>query len=125
MPMPKGPRPDITERLRQEAATAGLTLLGAGHHRGYRLYRLPCGHERELQPRNVQVRSFKCIECRDQRLAAEAAAVGAVIIGPGRNSERRVYRLSCGHEKELFTSVVQRKLAVRCKVCRPPGECWD
>ena len=35
---------------------------------------------------------------------AEAAAQGAIILGPGKNNDYRKYRLQCGHEQEFKTS---------------------
>ena len=47
---------------------------------------------------------------------AEAAAQGATIVGVGRDSKYRNYRLDCGHEQEIQTGAM-RKGGFKCKTC--------
>ena len=106
------------QKLINEAANAGLVLVGPGRAVHYRSYRwVDCGHNAEYQTVNVRKGGVECKACIEHRLIDEATQAGLVLIGAGRNAQYRSYRWqSCGHEAEYVTDSV-RKGWVRCQTC--------
>ena len=99
-----------------EAAAHGAVIVGAGRNANHRIYRLECGHEQEAQGTHMRRGSVRCQTCLGNKLDAEAAEQGAVIVGAGRNVRHRTYRLECGHEQEVeFKSMRRRNF--RCRTC--------
>jgi len=90
--------------------------VGAGKNKDFRIYRLPCGHEQEIQPGNFRKGSFRCQTCLDEKLKAEAEAQDCKLLGPGRNRGHRTYRLPCGHERDIATGNM-RIGYVHCQIC--------
>jgi len=107
-----------SDKLHAEAAAAGLVLVGPGRDRNYRTYRvIECGHEMERATFTVRSGRFRCQQCVDAKLHAEAANAGLVLMGPGRDQFHRAYRwIECGHEHEYQLGNV-RTTKVQCKVC--------
>jgi len=105
-----------TKKHIAEAEAQGCELLGAGKDRFYRLYRLPCVHEKEVDIRNMRKGTFRCQTCIDNKLIAEAEAQSCELLGPGKNCQYRTYRLPCGHEQEVSTGCM-RTGQVRCREC--------
>ena len=99
-----------------EAAAHGAVIVGAGRDAGHRTYKLDCGHEQEVQFGAMRRGEFHCRTCLDNKLKAEAAEQGAVIVGAGRNVRHRTYRLECGHEQEVSVSHM-RVGNFRCQTC--------
>jgi hypothetical protein len=106
----------LEQKLNDEAARQGCELIGAGRSARYRTYRLPCGHEQEVQLIHLRIGNFRCLTCMEQKLHDEAAENDCVLIGAGRNAFYRTYRLPCGHEQETQTGAI-RKGQVRCQTC--------
>jgi len=49
---------EATRKHISEAKAQRCELLGPGKNATYRLYRLPCGHEQELQTGNMRILQF-------------------------------------------------------------------
>ena len=113
-------RKSKTEKLREEALSVGLMLIGEGRNYSYRLYRfLSCGHEAELSPTNIRLakKNYTCRSCIDIKHKKEAEDMGLELIGKGRTSYFRTYRFNeCGHEQEIGTPEV-RKGKFECGTC--------
>jgi predicted nucleic acid-binding Zn ribbon protein len=107
----------LAERLKQEAETQEIELIGPGKTHHYRLYKLDCGHERELLTQKVRDGSFRCDICLANRLKHEANAQGAELLGPGSTSSHRIYELRCGHQQEVETGNMRRG-NIGCIVCQ-------
>jgi hypothetical protein len=105
-------------RLAEEAAAAGLVLLGPGKDNHYRSYRWQsCGHEAEYQTTHVRIGNARCQACIDQKLIDEANAADLVLLGPGKSRIYRTYRWqSCGHKAEYQPANV-RIGHVNCQKC--------
>ena len=102
--------------LDAEAAERGAEIIGAGRNAKYRLYKLDCGHKQEFQLIHMRTDNFRCKNCFELKYDAEAAEWGAEIIGAGRNSSYRTYRLECGHEQEFHIGNM-RNGAFICHTC--------
>lgn len=91
------PRADA--KLAEEAADQGATLLGPGKDPNYRLYRLGCQHEQEVDTSKMRRGNFKCRTCTETQyyrpstvyLLHIAAADGHcwLKLGKSKNAERR------------------------------------
>jgi len=103
--------------LEAEAEAQGLVLLGLGKNSAHRTIQLPCGHEQDVQTGSMRAGAFRCQICFDDRLEAEAAAQGCLLLGPGRSSAYRIYRLACGHKQEV-TIALMRDGVFRCRACK-------
>jgi len=56
----------VMQKRAKEAQAVGLTLIGSGHNKDYKLYRFAaCGHETELQISHVRNNSFVCNVCEE------------------------------------------------------------
>lgn len=91
------------KKLDKEASERGLSVIGMGKNKDYRLYRLPCGHEQEIQVGHIRANNFRCLTCNPPKdINQEAAEHGLEIIGKGKNANYRTYRfVQCGHEQEI------------------------
>lgn len=107
----------LAEKFRKEAAKQQAVLMGPGKNRFYRIYRLRCGHEQEVQTQKMRDGAVRCDTCLTQRLNQEAKAQGAAILGPGSTSRHRFYRLRCGHKQEVETGNMRRGNA-GCNTCQ-------
>jgi len=105
-----------TKKHIAEAEAQGCKLLGPGRNRFHRTYQLPCGHEREIQPSQMRHGKVVCQICFDLKLKSEAKAQGCELLGEGKNANYRMYRLPCGHEREITISSM-RNGGFRCKTC--------
>ena len=105
-------RKSTNEKLRKEAASVGLELIGSGRDCTYRLYKFfDCGHEVELKTSNVRLakKKYTCSVCTSEKLRKEARAAGLTLIGDGKTSYFKTYKFnSCGHEQEIGTPEVRR-----------------
>jgi len=108
----------LAAKLNDEAANAGLRLLGPGKTSATRKYAvIACGHEREIQVTHVRRGNYRCPACGDTKTRQEATETGLELLGPGRTAHLRRYRFQdCGHEQELHVSAV-RDGRVRCQTC--------
>lgn len=106
----------LDARLRAEAADQNCELLGPGKHFKSRLYRLPCGHEQEIATGHMRSANFKCGACIAEKLEQEARVYGCELLGSGKSVYYRLYRLPCGHERELQTGNM-RIGNFRCQEC--------
>jgi hypothetical protein len=105
-----------TKKHVAEAKAQGCELLGPGKDARYRAYRLPCGHEKDVQMGDMRRGSFRCQICLDNNLAQEAQTQGCVLLGPGNNCNYRTYRLPCGHE-QIVQVKQMRAGGFRCRTC--------
>ena len=105
----------LEDRLIREAGALGYELLGAGKKPPYRIYRLPCGHEQEMQPSNLGARN-RCKICLEEQLVQDAESRGCKVLGAGRNVNYRLYKLECGHEREVRIDDM-RKGSFICRLC--------
>jgi hypothetical protein len=105
-----------TKKHIAEAKAQGCELLGPGKSVAYRTYRLPCGHESEVQTGHMRAGVVRCPTCSDQRLAHEAEERGCLLLGPGKNCNYRMYQLPCGHEQEIQATQL-RNGGFRCQTC--------
>jgi len=56
----------LMQKRNKEAQAVGLTLIGSGHNKDYKLYRFDaCSHETELQITHVRNNSFVCNVCEE------------------------------------------------------------
>ncbi len=104
-------------KLIDEAALWDSEPIGSGKNAHYRNYRLPCGHEQQIQVGDMRNGEFACRTCQDAKLIDEAAVYGAEPIGRGKNSSYLNYRLPCGHEQQVHTSCM-RVGRFRCQTCQ-------
>ncbi|MGL4763828.1 MAG: hypothetical protein ACRC2N_02120 [Aeromonas sp.] len=102
----------------QEAAVAGLEIVGESPNTGNRVYRfINCGHVQEIQLHHVRSGKFECRGCIREKHEQEAAVAGLEIVGESPNTDKRVYRcIGCGHCRE-FEVVRVRSGAVKCPAC--------
>jgi hypothetical protein len=107
---------ETTKKHIKEAEVQGCKLLDAGKDRRYRLYALPCGHRQEVGLGNMRVGNFNCHDCLTKKHMKEAEAHGCKLLGAGRSSNYRIYRLSCGHEQEVDAGMM-RKGVFKCRPC--------
>jgi 7,8-dihydro-6-hydroxymethylpterin-pyrophosphokinase len=103
-------------KLIEEAAVYGSDPIGCGKNAQYRNYRLPCGHQQEVQTGDMRVGVFACQTCFENKLIDEAAIYGSEPIGAGKNADYRNYRLPCGHQQEVITGKM-RIGSFRCQIC--------
>ena len=113
-----GCRECFADQLQAEAKAVGLTLIGSGRNRFYRTYRVNrCKHKQEFRTTEIRRNSFRCDQCLQKKLQAEAKAVGLTMIGPGKNYLNRTYRFNkCRHEQEFGVSNVRANYFV-CHIC--------
>lgn len=109
----------VTEKIKQEASEAGLTIIGKGKNCNYRLYKFnECNHEREIQVGDVRNGNFNCHHCQQDKLNQEAAKANLTLIGAGKNAYYRLYRFnSCNHEREITVGEV-RSGVFKCHHCQ-------
>jgi hypothetical protein len=107
----------LEKKLKDEAEAQGCALLGPGNAAGLRLYRLPCGHEQDIPTHSMRLGKVLCQTCQENKLEEEAKAQDCELIGPGNAVGLRLYRLPCGHEKEIYL-VSMRKGSFRCQTCQ-------
>ena len=105
-------------KFKEEAKAVGLTLLGPGKNAFYRRYQFnDCNHVQEITTHGVRKHGFRCDQCLQSRLKKEAKGVGLTLLGSGKNSSYRLYRLNaCDHEQEIQISHV-RDDNFRCDPC--------
>jgi len=106
----------LHEKLKVEAQRQDCELIGAGSNKKYRNYRLPCGHEQEIQVAKIRVGNFRCVTCHESMLGEEAKIQGCKLLGLGKSGDFRNYLLSCGHEQEIQPSNMRRG-NFRCQSC--------
>lgn len=106
------------ETLRAEAEAVNCVFLGRGRNKNYRNYRLPCGHEQEIQPSSLRINKFRCQTCLNEKLEAEAEEQNCVLLGAGKTVYFRRYRLPCGHEQEIGTPEMRKGAGqFQCQTC--------
>jgi hypothetical protein len=93
-----------------------LKLLGPGQDFNYRLYQLPCGHEQEINVARVRDGVFSCQTCTPEKQSVEAKMQGCELLGPGRDKDYRIYRLTCDHEQDVAV-VNMRNGNFSCQIC--------
>jgi hypothetical protein len=106
----------LEDGYEKEAEAQGCELLGAECNAGKRTYRLPCGHERELEPGKMRAGDFGCRTCISIKLNTEAKAQKCVLIGEGDNNRSRMYQLECGHKQSIETHNI-RTGQFKCQTC--------
>jgi len=106
----------MQEKHQQEAERHGCTLIGAGRSSDYRLYMLPCGHNKQVTTDAMRNGGFMCRVCLRKKLNNEAEAQGCKLVGLGINKRNRQYKLPCGHEQEIGTGAM-RIGNFRCQTC--------
>jgi len=106
------------EKLLNEARAAGLEFIGDAVRDGCRSYKfIKCGHIQVIYLDCVRNLSFKCKSCFDEKIYNEAKAAGLELIGPGKNSHYRTYKIvECGHVKKLQLTHVRDK-TFQCQIC--------
>lgn len=108
----------LDQKLKNEAETAGLLLLGSSDKGyAYRKYRLSCGHTSDVSTFNVRNGEFKCRQCFNNRLSTEAELIGLKLTGDGKNSDYRKYELPCGHRMDANPSEIRRGHTPTCIEC--------
>jgi hypothetical protein len=53
----------LADKLVVEAVAQGSTIIGKGKNKGYRRYRLTCGHEQEVETGKMRSGEFACQTC--------------------------------------------------------------
>jgi len=102
--------------LEADAKEQGCEVIGPGKDNRYRTFRLPCGHEQQLQVGHLRSGGFRCRECFQNKLKQEAEAHGCEILGPGKNAHYRTYLLSYGHKQNVHVGGM-RLGNFRCQTC--------
>ena len=94
---------------KQQAAEAGLEILGPASDSHYLHYRfIECGHNQEITKVSVRKHEFSCQTCLAAKLEAEANKRCLTIVGKGSNANYRLYQnTACKHQYELVTSGVR------------------
>jgi hypothetical protein len=86
----------------KEAEEVGATLIGKGKNTYYRTYKLDCGHIRELQPYNVRINSFECLDCIEERILKDAEVNGLEHLGKAETRGYRIFRWKeCSHKQTI------------------------
>lgn len=106
----------MNEALHKEAKSQGYKLIGAGKNCLYRLYALPCGHEREVHTGAMRIGNVRCQVCLDNKLNLEARVQGCKLVGAGKNAHYRRYLLPCGHVQDVHCGRL-REGYFRCQIC--------
>ena len=99
-----------------EAAERGAVIVGAGRNASYRTYKLDCGHEQDIHVTPMRSGKFRCQTCLENKLHADAAEQGAVIVCASRDKGYRKYKLDCGHEQKVGVNKM-RIGGFRCRTC--------
>lgn len=97
------PRAPTIPKLNDEAAAAGLTMIGPGRTHYYRTYRFnDCGHEKEIKTKNVRDKSVRCTDCVDPDILLLAEEKNLQYCGKTDDPNNRKFRfLACGHLQEI------------------------
>ena len=109
----------LLSKLIDEANIAGLTLLGNGKGKSYRLYRFnDCLHSQEIQTPNVRRNRFRCESCFKSQLRNEANIADLKILGNGKSTDYRLYQFKdCKHEQHIRISHVRENKNFKCEKC--------
>ena len=111
----------LNNKLSNEAASQGLTLIGEAINKQHRTYQFnKCRHIQEIATGNVRKggKHVGCAACRAEKLQKEAKRAGTVILGAGTSAHyRRYYIKACGHEVNLKTQSVRNGL-INCTICK-------
>lgn len=105
------------DKLQTQAATHHSEWISASDRNGYHMYKLPCGHEQEVDQSAMKKGSFRCQTCLNEQYQELAQTRGLQVVGHGRTSQYKLFRfLNCEHEQEIELSQVRRNL-FHCKDC--------
>lgn len=105
------------DKIIKEATKQGLEFVGKHKTRGKGIYKLPCGHTKDIFFHNVRNGIFKCELCDEERYTNEAIMAGLTMLKKTNNKEYRLYRFNeCGHERVLRISHVRNK-NFKCEEC--------
>ncbi|MBT2151372.1 GIY-YIG nuclease family protein [Pseudoalteromonas tetraodonis] len=106
-------------KLKNEAKIVGLEYIDNCPKAGSKIYKfIDCGHQQEIRISRVRENVFKCNECHQSKLKAEASNSNLTLIGQGKNAHYRIYSFNgCGHQQEIRVDKV-RGSNVRCQVCQ-------
>ena len=85
-----------TKKHIAEAEARDCELVGAGKNKDYRIYGLPCGHKQEVQVSSMRKGAVRCQACLANKFKEEAKAQDCILLGPGKSSYYRFYRLPSG-----------------------------
>jgi hypothetical protein len=64
----------------------------------------------------MRIGEFHCQICQHDKIFTEAEAQGCATVGPSKDHNYYIYRLSCGHEQEIQKTVMRRG-TFRCQTC--------
>jgi hypothetical protein len=106
----------LEQKLHKEAREQRCELLGKGVTYQYRLYKLPCRHEQEVQTGHMRRGIFECKYCLEKKLAKEARDRGCQILASEHRRHYRLYKLPCEHTQEI-TMQNMRIGQFECKIC--------
>lgn len=106
-------------KLKNEANTVGLEYIDDCSKAGSKIYKfIDCGHRQEIRISRVRENVFKCHECHQSKLKAEASSNNLTLIGQGKDAHYRIYNFNdCGHQQEIRVDKV-RSSNLRCQACQ-------
>jgi hypothetical protein len=106
----------FNQKLNEDAKIRNAAIDGEGKNKGYRSYKLACGHSQQIETGKMRRGGFKCKICLDKKLNEEAKIRNAVIDGEGKDRNYRSYRLACGHSQQIQMGDM-RKGNFKCRTC--------
>ncbi len=114
----------FTEEKQKEAEQQGITYVGEdpSGRANYRVYKLPCGHNRSLTLHHVREGVFSelCGDCTTIKYAQDAERNNLILVtdfNTGRNGYRKYIYQACGHTRCLPLSRVAKDQTPPCDVC--------
>jgi len=104
-------------KIAKEAVERGLILTNKPCTKPrYRIYKLPCKHEKQILVTHVRNNNFQCEICHKQKYTDDAVKVGLTLLGDSRNANYRKYLLPCSHEQEIRVCHVKNN-NFQCQQC--------
>lgn len=105
------------ERLKDEASSAGLTLIGEAKDKKRRYYKFnDCGHTREIATGDVRVGDFSCTECMHNKMLDACKEHDAEFLQRVNGQRILVKFNKCGHEADVLRISVFNT-SRKCPVC--------
>lgn len=107
----------ITEKQRDEADAAGLTLISKSSSPNYNLYKFKsCSHTSFLQPTHVRRNAFKCETCYVNTLSLSINLLGDFFVCRLDSTKQKVIR-SCGHVFNTHHAHKRKMEISKCSSC--------
>lgn len=110
-------------RLHNEASDAGLEIVEKTSKFSKYVYKLPCGHSKEISPWKVRNGIFECKECFEEsirdKLHKDYDYIGEADNNESGVSKRKVKDKRCGHTFDVSLELIHEGLInYECPECR-------